>query len=203
MEDNHESHRQDAPPSFDINSEYQSNYLKSNYESDEYHELKTMEEDLDKIVKEDILKLDAFATLKPLTSESIIDGMEVKVFNEKKAKIVKHNGNNKFVVKLNDGTELEIGLESIEPAVDPIMKLKKPQLIELYETCYTKLTAKNNGRLDIVNYFYVFTEYYRVNEKYLFSCLEPKSQAILLEEIKNRTNMKFSQGIKPLFKSGS
>lgn len=200
MEEN--NHRQDAPPSFDINSEYQSNYLQSNYESDVYYELKTMEEDLDKIIKEDVLPLDAFATLRPLTVQSITEGMEVKVFNEKKAKIVKHLGNGKFIVRLNDTKELEVGLDSIEPAVDPIMKLKKPQLIELYETCYLKLTTKNKGRLDIVNYFYVFTEYYRVNEKYLFSCLEPKSQAILLEEIKNRTNMKFSQGIKPLFKSG-
>lgn len=200
MEDN--SHIQDVPPSFDINSEYQSNYLQSNYESDVYYELKTMEEDLDRIIKEDILKSETFASLRPLTTNDIVEGMEVKIFNEKKAKIVKSLGNDKFMVRLNGGSEMEVGINNLEPSVDPVMKLKKPQLIELYETCYNKLVAQNKGAVDIVNYFYVFTGYYHVNEKYLFSCLEPKVQAILLEEVKNRTNMKISQGIKPLFKSG-
>jgi len=201
--DNNEGLRQDTPPSFDINSEYQNNYLQSNYESDVYHELKTMEEDLDRIVKEEILKLDTFASLRPLMADNVVEGMEVKVFNEKKAKITKILGAKMFNVRLNDGTELKVGIDSIETAVDPIIKLKKPQLVELYNLCYNKLLIKNNGRLDIINYFHVFTEYYRVNERYLFSCLEPKNQAVLLEEMKSRNpDMRFSKGINPLFKSG-
>lgn len=201
MEDN--SERPEAAPSFDINQEYQDNYLKSNYESDEYHELKTMEEELDKIVTSEILALEAFASLRRMTIDDLPEGQDVKVNNEKKAKIVKRVGKtNVFVARLNDGTEIEVNITNIEPTVDPIMKLKKPQLKELYEKCYEALVKKNGGRLDIVNFFYVFTEYFRVNERYLFACLEPKDHGLLMDEIKKRTDMVFNKGINPMFRSG-
>ncbi len=196
-----ENDRPDGAISFDINADYQSTYLKSNYESDDYHELKVMEENLNDVVINRILSLDNFASLRPLKAEDLKIDQEVKVFNEKKARITKKINSDTFLVKFNNGDELEVKIDSIEPPVDPIMKLKKPQLEELYVLCHDILFEKSGQIIDIVNFFYVFTEYFRVNERYLFACLEPKTQAFLLEEIKKRTGMKFSKGINPIFKS--
>jgi len=194
--------RPDGTPSFDINSSYQSAYLKSNYESDEYHELKIMEDDLNTVVNEEILKLDKFASLRPIDAKILVPEYEIKINNEKKAKIVRAISDKLFVVRLNDGSELEINILNIEPAVDPVMKLKKPQVRELYRLCFEALINRNKQAIDIVYFFYVFTNHFKINEHYMFSCLREKTQGELVAEITKRTGIKFDKtGINPMFVS--
>lgn len=202
----YERDRPEAAPSFDISNDYQQAYLRSNYESDEYHELKELEEELDNIVKSVIMKLDNFHTLRPMKPEDLSEGQEVKINNEKKAKIVKQipvpkNTPAIFQVKYNDGTLLEVPISSIEQSVDPVMKLKKPQLKELYEICYEEMKKSTKRSIDIVYYFYVFTEYFRINPPYMFACLSSKVQAILVDEVMKRTGGKMKKGINPIFLS--
>lgn len=190
----------ESAPKFEVDQEWRENHLSNNYNSDEYYELKEISEDLHSVVVSEIFTREQFASLRPIWMKGVQIGQEVKILNQKKGTVKSKLDDNKYVVQLQDGSEHKVDPMNMDEVIDPIIRLKKLELLNLYNLCFSTLTLKRKKKPDIINFFSEFVRYFSVQERYLFACLDLKTMGNLLDEIQAR-GYKIDRAINPLFRS--
>lgn len=96
----------------------------------------------------------------------------------------------------------KIKMSSIDHDVDPIMRLKKEQLVKLYSLCEQELFVKIGKYPDIISYLFMFTEYFKVHPKYMFNCLPIKMQGNFIDEFTERGYVIDEKHLEEVFKKG-
>lgn len=182
-------------PKFNVDANYSSNYLGNIYESESYHHLSILNDDvrqaLDKMVKE----MPQYDKMRKMDVEKLKSGDMVQLIREKKVVELISYEPPHAKIKVDEDVE-EVPTYNIEPAENPVIKLKAFEIREIYEGIKKHCKSRSYEEM---NFFYVFSEYFKINEKVLFNSLPTKIKVILANELDESSGSMKKRGIKQMW----
>lgn len=172
-------------PRFDVDSGYSSNYLKDIYESDDYFLIDEWYKKIRSILDDFIIKFPQYDRLRLIDVEKLKKGDKVNLIREKQPAILIDYSPPIVTVEV-DSQIIEVKSYNVEPAPseNPIIKLKGHEIREMYcEMKNMTYTLKD----DEIEYFYVFSEYFKINPKTIYNSLTSKHKMSISSELEKRT----------------
>lgn len=170
---------------YDVDSNYSSNYLKDVYESDEYHLIDQWYKKIREILDEFIEKFPEYDKLRLIDVEKLRKGDKVNMIREKQLGILV-SYEPPIAKIIVEGKTIEVPTFNLEPAPseNPIIKLKGYEIQEMY--CEIK-SLSNALKDEEIEYFHVFSEYFKINPKTIYNSLTAKHQMAIAKELEKRT----------------
>lgn len=163
----------------DLKNPEQHNYLKNIYES--------IQEYLDRFIIE-YPQFDSLRTM-DISKLCVGDPVSISNFSDKKIQFVRiytikslpADKLDEFVLMSGD-VEVRVNRKHIKIIDDPILRLKGHEISFIYTNFKDKINVDSH-----VDFFYVFTEYFKMNEKQVYDSLPNKIKNEILEELNERT----------------
>ena len=215
--ENQDSHHLEIEQKFSINSAYESLYMSDTYNSEDYNSIKSLMEEipnaLDKFLEDnpdydDIRKIDinkikvgdaVVVTLSAYdeTVDDIIDqkyNAEVTLVSDDNITVILRE----FIpdaksgdVRLFSNEYAEVNRNRVSPDTNIIFKLKGQDIALIFSSIRRLLPEGIGGNIE---YFYVFTEYFKINEKICYQSLSADEKYNLNDELEERTGIPSSRG---------
>lgn len=214
LEDNHYL---EIEQKFSINGGYESSYMDDTYKSEEYNAIKTLTEEIPKALDIFLESNPEYDEVRKIDVNKLRQGDEIscihKFFNldtnkdtnkDYSALILSINYPSLEIEVIsetdfddfNNGDIKEINVNQINPNNNIIFRLKQQDIALLYMGIKKLLPdGMISGNIE---YFYVFTEYFKINEKSCYESLSAKDKFDLNEELEERTGIPSSRGIMSL-----
>ncbi len=168
-----------SQPNFSVNSEYSSLYLENNYKPERYNRLNRILDGITASFDEFLDSHEKYAYLRSIDIDKVGKHDRVFVTEMQCTGIIMSINGETFTVNVN-GETISIGKKGIKPVDEYINKLKIPDICLLYTFIRERIDKVFFSEIE---YFHVFSEYFKINEKTLYSALPMDIQGILLDEL--------------------
>lgn len=209
---------------YNIVDKYESAYMSDTYNSEEYNSLKSLTEgipvaldkflecnpeyddvrkvDINKIKVGDVVTVSMTHHYDPIYDPDEYDGSSlVQKYQSKVISI----GDNEITVSLDEFVydkkchtprifpivECSVNKNLVTQDTNCIFRLKQQDIALLYMGIKSKMPSGISGDIE---YFYVFTEYFKINEKICYSSLSAADKFRLNDELEERTGIPSSRG---------
>lgn len=171
-------------PSFTVDSEYSKNYLGDTYEPEYYNRLKSILGNIVESFDEFLNTHDEYSYLRSIDIDKVGVNDRVFVTDVCCTGIIMQTSidNFNFIVNIN-GQMVTVEKSGIKPVDEYINKLKIPDICLLYTFIREKVDKQLFTEIE---YFHVFTEYFKINEKTLYNALPRNIRGILLNALNER-----------------
>lgn len=184
MKENQE--HQDTNISFKIDADYSSDYMRETQDPERHMSIKHMYKSLHDNFSVFIDKNEKFGFLRSIDLSLVRVGDKIGcVDNNIEGIIINMGDDSTYEVDFN-GTILKISSDIVKPLDVYVNKLKLEDICMLYESLRVMCTS---GYFDEIDFFYVFSEYFKINDGKIWKSISPKTKSVLLEELNKRTNV--------------
>lgn len=164
---------------FEIEAGYSNTYLSSNYEPERYQRLENILNGITIIFDEFLDTHEKYAYLRSIDMDKVGINDRVFVTDMLCTGIIMSCDNGIYIINVN-GEVVETTKAGVKPVDEYINKLKIPDIRLLYTFIRDKIDQKIFSEIE---YFYVFSEYFKINEKTLYGSLPMDVKGILLGEL--------------------
>lgn len=172
-------------PKYSVHPTFSGAYHDDITKPEEYYTNTTILNDIIDAFSKFIKKHEEYGYLRIIDISNLIVGDNVSVYGlEGKHEII-DMGENNIVISIND-EPVEITRSDIRLIDDCLSKLKRSDISFIY-TEISKIIS--NDHYSCIEFFNVFSEYFKINEKTLYSSLPHKSQLELMSSLKERMNI--------------
>lgn len=177
-------------PSFSVESEYSSLYLENNYEPERYNRLNNILKDITISFDKFLDTHEKYAYLRSIDVDKVGKNDRVYLTDMQCTGIIMQIDGETIVVNVN-GQPVSVTKTGIKPVDEYINKLKIPDISLLYTFIRERVDKKMFTEIE---YFYVFSEYFKINEKTLYNALPMNIQASLVDELNKKVGIFKNQG---------
>lgn len=176
-------------PNFEIDTEYSNAYLGSNYEPERYQRLESILNGITISFDEFLNTHEKYAYLRSIDMDKVGVNDRVFVSDMQCTGLIMSYENGIYIVNVN-GELIEVTSSGVKPVDEYINKLKIPDICLLYTFIRERVDQKMFSEIE---YFHVFSEYFKINEKTLYNALPMDVQGILLNELNKNVGV-FKKG---------
>lgn len=174
--------------SFDADSRYADKFHSDAYDPETYNYMKGMYAAIQNHLDSFIIEYPQFDSLRTMDVEKLRIGDNVAVSNASDKKIASVKACN--IKSIDHGTytltcgntEIKVETRDLKVIDDPILRLKGTDISFMYTTFKKAINIESH-----VDFFYTFTEYFKMNEKQVYDALSPRVKNEVLEELNERT----------------
>lgn len=174
--------------SFEADARYSDAYHNDAYDPERYNYMRgifdSIQENMEQFVvdhpKYDPIRMMDVSKLKAGDNVSVSNSSDKKIPNVKTCCIKSIEGDN-FVLTCGN-VEITVLTRDIKVLDDAILRLKGTDIAFMYNTFKESTNTESH-----VDFFYAFTEYFKMNEKQVYDSLPTRVQNEILEELNDRT----------------
>lgn len=169
---------------FDISPQYNNKHLDSNYNPERYRMISNMETCINDSIPEFVSSNPELSFLNDISMNTICVGSNVKDVNDVPYKVIKKNGDS--VVIENSTGKKEINIYEIRPLIDVSSKLSIESISKLYMFIRERMDKMLFSDID---YFDIFTEYFRLNPAITYEALPVSIKTELLNKLNESSHI--------------
>lgn len=180
-------------PKYNAEAEYGENYLQSTQDPERYNEMVALHDGV-KLGFDDFLdkNREEYGYLRSIDVGLAIKGDEICVAGYSKPGIIKSIKGQMYVITM-EGEDIETEFKDIRPVDEYINRLKAVDTCNLYTHIRGMVDIESQSEID---YFFVFSEFFKINEKTLYYALPVEIQGKLMQELNERTGAFAKKGIR-------
>lgn len=171
--------------SFSADSDYQDAYCKDCYDTDNYYAVKFMQDKFHEILKDMIRHNLNLQYLCAYDMSLIGEGHSILYLKEKEPYVIQYifPDGQIFIAKESGLSAKFCTIAEIRPNDKLLKDFLKEDVINVYESLNKKLNDNNSNSIE---FFFVFCEYFKIDEKQLYQMLPECYQNKLEVELKHR-----------------
>lgn len=184
-DDNGHGGSESTSPKYSIHPTFSDAYYNDITKPEDYYTNTTILNDIIEAFSEFIKKYEQYSYLRIINISKIEVGDNISVFGlEGEHEIVEINDTS-INIKHNDAI-ITVNISNIRLIDDCLSKLKRTDISFIY-TEINKIIS--NDHYSCIEFFNIFSEYFKINEKTLYSSLPPKAQLELMSSLSERLNI--------------
>lgn len=193
----YQNHDSESSPSFAVNQKYSDSYLQDRYNPEEYQQEQIINDAITTAFTSFIKAYPEYSYLRSVDINRIKVGDVVNILNyDKPANIKRFKPKSNTVICVLNGEEIEVPVSDLRTVDAFLTRLKAVDIQLLYTYIRSKVSKEIFGDIE---YFSIFSEYFRINETTLYQALPVDIKQILLTELNERTGVFKSKGVRPLY----
>jgi len=169
---------------FSVDTSYAKTYLTDSYEPEKYNELRIIHDELSENFNRFIEEHEEYSHFRTISIGSMRANDVVDVYNVGEVTINEINSDQVIVTDKRNHQHC-VSRSDLRPKDSIISKLKARDINILY----TYLKNHASKIIDNILFFYVFSEYFKLNEKNLFNALSDKEKQQLLKSLNKKLNI--------------
>lgn len=169
---------------YDISPQYNTKHLDSNYNPERYRMISNMESCINDSISEFVLLNPELSFLNDISISTIGKGCTVKDVNEIQYQVLDKKGD--ILVLKNQSGKRELNILDIRPIVDVSSKLTLENISKLYMFIRDKMDKMLFNDID---YFDIFTEYFRLNPATTYEALPINIKTELLNKLNESSHI--------------
>jgi hypothetical protein len=190
-----ESEDQQDRLNFEIDNNYQDQYLDENYEPERYNIMKNLLSGITKSFDDFLDEHKKYHYLRSIDISKVGINDRIMIIEPCCTGIIINISEDTCIVQVN-GSMMETSTTNIKPVDEYINKLKIADISLLYEYIRNKADSRT---YDEIEYFFVFSEYFKINEKTLYNAMSTETQSILLNELNKRVGLFGKKKVEAMF----
>lgn len=173
--------------SFSADPTYQDVYLQDIYNTEEFYFLKFMKDKFQEELKNLIRITSKYKYLKSYDISFLEEGDSVFYLKEKEPYMIQYifSKDEIFICKKDNSAIKFCNLSEIRPYDKVITEFNKNHRIEVYEKLNKIINDKGSNHIE---FFSIFCEYFKIEEKVLYNVIPKEYQDKLKKELRHRTN---------------
>lgn len=180
-------------PKYNAEPDYGEKYLQQTQNPERYNEMVALHDGI-KTGFDDFLDKNEedYGYLRSIDVGRAVAGDEIMVVGHNKPGIIKSIKGENYVVTM-DGETIKTTVKDVRPVDEYINRLKAIDTCNLYTHIREMLDVEMYSEIE---YFYVFSEFFKINEKTLYHALPVDIQGKLMQELNDRTGVFKKKGFK-------
>lgn len=173
--------------SFSADQTYQDTYLQDIYNTEEFYFLKFMKDKFQEELKNLIRITSEYKYLKSYDVSFLEEGDDIFYLKEKEPYVIQYIFSEKeiFICKKDNSAIKFCDLTEIRPYDKAITEFNKNHRIEVYEKLNKIINDKGSNHIE---FFSIFCEYFKIEEKVLYNAIPTEYQDKLKKELRHRIN---------------